>query len=259
MSKQRNRQSIDQRKAREFSRRVRKAAGYPGSSWPIVVVPGKSRPQRCGRPHYWTTPGGTEVRHPNAYGWPTVYHHSQRKIEVGWGWLRARKIPLPARVWIDRAGAEAQRKRDERRQRRDMPAQPSRAERLAAYKRQLRLLALRAQGWTVDTTRHSRWDAWGYFDFRVVVGEQHLSFRSELPTVAEVQARLAEERARRAQAEAEQAALMLAAARRREEENQRAAQAAPETETDWDALMTSTRTPSAVRFTAEGGYYEMGN
>ena len=61
--------------AAEFSRRVRAAAGMAGSPWPILVVPGKAAPHLCGRSYYWTTPSGlTEVRHPSAYKWPTLYH-----------------------------------------------------------------------------------------------------------------------------------------------------------------------------------------
>lgn len=67
---------------------VRRLAGHAGSSYPIVVTPGDSAPTLCGRSYYWTTPSGkTEVRHPNAYGWPTLYHASTRRIEVGASWL----------------------------------------------------------------------------------------------------------------------------------------------------------------------------
>lgn len=62
------------------------------NSMPVEKVKGSQPPKYVGRHHYWTTPSGkTEVRHPNAYGWPTLYHHSTLRIQVGRGWLARNK------------------------------------------------------------------------------------------------------------------------------------------------------------------------
>ena len=54
----------------------------------VKIVPGDAPPRQVGRSYYWTTPSGkTEVRHPNAYKWPTQYHGSTRRVEVGRVWL----------------------------------------------------------------------------------------------------------------------------------------------------------------------------
>ena len=75
---------------RKLSKTVRTAAGLSGTPYPIVPVAGTQAPRLQGRSYYWTTPSGlTEVRHPNAYGWPTLYHGSTLRIEVGRGWLFA--------------------------------------------------------------------------------------------------------------------------------------------------------------------------
>lgn len=67
---------------------VRAECGLSGTPYPIVVVPGGRPPELVGESYYWTTPSGrTRVRHPNAYGWPTLYHASTRRIEVGEQWV----------------------------------------------------------------------------------------------------------------------------------------------------------------------------
>lgn len=76
------------RTRRLISKLVRRELGLSGSPYPIVFVDGFAAPALKGRSYYWTTPSGkTEVSHPNAYGWPTVYHASTRRIEVGKGWV----------------------------------------------------------------------------------------------------------------------------------------------------------------------------
>lgn len=76
-----------------ITRRIRRAvllsAGETQANIRIVVVPGIAlAPRKAGRSYYWTTPSGkTEVQHPSAYGWPTVYHSSTRRVEVGAQWL----------------------------------------------------------------------------------------------------------------------------------------------------------------------------
>lgn len=73
-----------ERERRLVSKVVRQLVGAPGSPYPIVFVDGSQAPRLVGRSYYWTTPSGrTEVRHPNAYGWPTLYHPSTLRIEVG--------------------------------------------------------------------------------------------------------------------------------------------------------------------------------
>jgi hypothetical protein len=67
---------------------VRAAAELSGTPYPVIDKDGFDPPKLCGRTYYWTTPSGkTEVRHPNAYGWKTLYHGSTLRIEVGRGWL----------------------------------------------------------------------------------------------------------------------------------------------------------------------------
>lgn len=48
-------------------------------------------------PAYYTTPAGSPVYHPNAYGWRTVRHCAVREIHVGRGWLR-RQLTRLARL-----------------------------------------------------------------------------------------------------------------------------------------------------------------
>lgn len=76
------------REHRRFSKAVRAACGQSGKSYPIVIVDGFAAPRLRGRSYYWTTLSGkTEIAYPKAYGWPTLYHASERRIEVGAGWL----------------------------------------------------------------------------------------------------------------------------------------------------------------------------
>lgn len=54
---------------------------------PVEFISGDDPPKIDGESYYWTTPSGkTRVRHPNAYGYRTVYHHSTRVVVVGEGW-----------------------------------------------------------------------------------------------------------------------------------------------------------------------------
>jgi hypothetical protein len=67
---------------------VRREADAVGSTCPVEVVEGDDAPELVGSSGYHTTPSGlTIVRHPGAYRWPTVYHHSTRRVEVGVDWL----------------------------------------------------------------------------------------------------------------------------------------------------------------------------
>lgn len=71
---------------------VRQAAGERNARQPVYVIDGAAAPHYTGRSYYWTTPSGkTEVRHPNAYGWPTVYHASTLRLVVGADWLAAQE------------------------------------------------------------------------------------------------------------------------------------------------------------------------
>lgn len=73
------------------ARIAREAVGWQGDCAPIKIIAGDSAPRKAGQSYYWTTPSGkTIVRHPQAYGWRTVYHGSSRRIEVGIDWLVAR-------------------------------------------------------------------------------------------------------------------------------------------------------------------------
>lgn len=79
---------------RAYSKTIRKAAGVSGTNYPITLADGAEGPKVVGRSYYWTTPSGkTEVRHPNAYGWKTWYHHSERRIIVGRDWLLTHGLP----------------------------------------------------------------------------------------------------------------------------------------------------------------------
>lgn len=69
-------------------RRLARRAACAHASCPVDVVPGDGSPEIVGRSYYWTTPSGrTIVRHPNAYGWPTLYHASTLCVRVGVEWL----------------------------------------------------------------------------------------------------------------------------------------------------------------------------
>jgi hypothetical protein len=89
--------SASDRKA--CSKAVREASevdGVPyslaGTPYSIEVVEGDGAPKLVGRSYHWTTPGGLPIRYPGAYRWPKVYNSSNRRIQVGEGWLRARDI-----------------------------------------------------------------------------------------------------------------------------------------------------------------------
>jgi hypothetical protein len=77
---------------RELSRLVRAHCGA-ASSRPIVVVPGRGAPRKCGEGCRFETPGGRPVYHPSAYrrayGRP-VYVASTRRVEVGAQWVARR-------------------------------------------------------------------------------------------------------------------------------------------------------------------------
>jgi hypothetical protein len=54
----------------------------------IVLAGGRMAPRKLGRGYYHTTLSGkTIVRYPNAYGYPTLYHPSTRRILVGELWV----------------------------------------------------------------------------------------------------------------------------------------------------------------------------
>ena len=56
---------------------------------PIRIVEGDQPPELHGSSYYYTTlSGGTVVRYPNAYGWPTRYVHSTLVVTVGEDWLK---------------------------------------------------------------------------------------------------------------------------------------------------------------------------
>lgn len=71
-----------------ISKTVRSKIGRAGSPYPIIAVDGFSAPKLEGKSYFWTTISGkTVVHHPNAYGYPTLYHASTLRIVVGKGWL----------------------------------------------------------------------------------------------------------------------------------------------------------------------------
>ncbi len=73
-----------------YQRRLAREACGAHATMPVEVVEGSQFPRVRGRSYYWTTPSGkTEVMHPNAYGWRTLYHPSTLRVEVGREWLRA--------------------------------------------------------------------------------------------------------------------------------------------------------------------------
>lgn len=86
-------------------RAARRIAGVRDSFPQIEPVPGDTAPRALGSSYYFSTLGGTPIRHPSAYRWPKVYHASTRRIEVGRAWLyRARRrYALDAgKILIDR-------------------------------------------------------------------------------------------------------------------------------------------------------------
>jgi len=59
----------------------------PHGRYPVWIITGDQPPAMTGNSGYWTTPGGREIKNPNSYGHPTVYHRSTRRVEVGRRWL----------------------------------------------------------------------------------------------------------------------------------------------------------------------------
>ena len=79
----------------ESRKMVRQVAQMSGTSCPICVKNGRRAPHVMGDWSYFTTPSGkTIVRHPHAYHWPTVYHCSTLRIEVGAQWLARRQMAV---------------------------------------------------------------------------------------------------------------------------------------------------------------------
>ncbi|HEY2250918.1 MAG TPA: hypothetical protein VGH74_07640 [Planctomycetaceae bacterium] len=69
-------------------RRAARQAANAHSNCPVDLVDGDAAPRMTGRSYYWTTLSGkTEVRYPNAYGWPTWYHCSTLAVTVGREWF----------------------------------------------------------------------------------------------------------------------------------------------------------------------------
>ncbi len=98
---------------RLISKAVRAVLGLSNTRYPIEFSDGFDEPQLRGHRQYWTTPSGkTVVRFPNAYKWPTKYHHSTLHIVVGAGWvlavvMEAEKQLFEERVQATRTRAEA--------------------------------------------------------------------------------------------------------------------------------------------------------
>jgi len=69
-------------------RAIRQSANESQKNISIEVIPGIAlAPKTVGQSYYWTTPSGkTIVNHPSAYGWPTLYHASTRRVVVGELW-----------------------------------------------------------------------------------------------------------------------------------------------------------------------------
>lgn len=73
------------------ARRLARRTAGAHAACHVEIVAGDAAPAIRGRSYYWTTLSGkTEVRHPNAYGWPTLYHASTLRVQVGREWLAAR-------------------------------------------------------------------------------------------------------------------------------------------------------------------------
>lgn len=70
------------------ARRIARQAAHAHANCPVEVIDGAAAPTLRGRSYYWTTLSGrTEVRYPSAYGWPTLYHASTLRVQVGAEWL----------------------------------------------------------------------------------------------------------------------------------------------------------------------------
>lgn len=74
--------------SRNQRRAILRSANQTQTNIRIEVIPGIAlAPKTVGQSYYWTTPSGkTIVNHPSAYGWPTVYHASTRRVIVGEQW-----------------------------------------------------------------------------------------------------------------------------------------------------------------------------
>jgi hypothetical protein len=72
-------------------RAILRSANQPQANIAIEIIPGIAlAPRNAGESYYWTTPSGkTIVRYPSAYRWPTWYHASTRRVQVGEQWLAA--------------------------------------------------------------------------------------------------------------------------------------------------------------------------
>ena len=68
---------------------LRKKAGDRTLRFPIEIIPGRSAPRLAGEGPYHTNKSGDIIRHPAAYGYPTVYHPSTNRVTVGVHWLFA--------------------------------------------------------------------------------------------------------------------------------------------------------------------------
>lgn len=91
-----------QASAEDRAYRAARAEVGAHATCPVIVVEGNAAPKMTGESYYWTTPSGkTRVEHPNAYGWPTLYHNSTLAVEVGVGWLLEREPGFRA-AWESR-------------------------------------------------------------------------------------------------------------------------------------------------------------
>lgn len=76
-----------------ISRVVRNVFEFTNGTPMTVNEEDSCGPRIAGHSYYFTTPGGKRINHPNSYGWPMVYHHSTRTINVGANWIK--KISTP--------------------------------------------------------------------------------------------------------------------------------------------------------------------
>lgn len=80
-------------------RRLVRSAAQAHANCPVVVIDGNQAPDLRGRSYYWTTMSGkTEIRHPNAYGWPCLYHRSTLRVVVGAEWLAQQLAPVAQQI-----------------------------------------------------------------------------------------------------------------------------------------------------------------
>ena len=85
------------RELTQVERRIARLHAGAHSTTPVAIdAPAAGHdpaPGLAGQGFYWTTPSGkTVVHHPNAYGWPTLYHGSTRRVEVGLEWFRGERV-----------------------------------------------------------------------------------------------------------------------------------------------------------------------